>query len=250
MKTVVIIQARMGSTRLPGKVLTNLCGHSVLAHVLNRVGACPSVDEIVVATTVDTIDDPIVNAASALGVAVFRGSESDVLARYYLAAQQHAADVVVRVTSDCPLFDSNVLEQMLAAFFAGRSEDAPPDYLSNTLKRTFPRGLDAEIFTFQALKSAYDNAKAEYEHEHVTPYIYQNPELFMLKNFAGSADNAHHRWTLDTPQDLALITEIYDSLYRPGHIFTTEQVLLLLENRPEIFQLNAEIEQKPLVVQK
>ncbi len=248
MKTVAIIQARMGSTRLPGKVLKDLCGQSVLAHVVNRVGASALVDEIVVATTDDPIDDAIVRAASDLGVAVFRGSESDVLARYFGAAQQHQADVVIRVTSDCPLFDSSVLEKMLSVFFKSQNQSISLDYLSNTLARAYPRGLDAEIFTFEALQQAYKNAHASYEREHVTPYLYQHPELFHLQNFGCDQDHSAHRWTLDTEEDWMLISKIYGHLYSDGQIFSTEQVLGLLGQYPEFVLLNADVKQKKITV--
>lgn len=248
MKTVAIIQARMGSTRLPGKVLKDLCGQSVLAHVVHRVAATAQVDEIVVATTDDPIDEAIVRAGSDLGIAVYRGSESDVLARYFGAAQQHQADVVIRVTSDCPLFDASVLEEMLSVFLKGQNQNIALDYLSNTLTRAYPRGLDAEIFTFSALQQAYKNAHASYEREHVTPYIYQHPELFHLQNFGCDQDHSSHRWTLDTEEDWMLISKVYEYLYSAGQIFSTEQVLGLLSQHPELVLLNADVEQKKLTV--
>jgi spore coat polysaccharide biosynthesis protein SpsF len=246
MKTVAIIQARMGSSRLPGKVLKELCGRSVLDHVITRVKACRSLDLVVVATTPAAADDGIVAETVRCGADVFRGSEDDVLARYHGAAQQSQADIVVRVTSDCPLFDPQVLEKMLQRFHAIKSEGGSVDYMSNSLERTFPRGLDAEIFTSSALERAYREANKPYEREHVTPYLYLNPTLFVLENFRQEVDQSSHRWTLDTEEDFRLLDEIFRTLSRDGKPVTTKAVLDLMARRPELKQINAHIEQKKL----
>jgi spore coat polysaccharide biosynthesis protein SpsF len=239
MKTVVIIQARMGSTRLPGKVLKALAGRSVLSHVIERVKAAPSVDAVVIATTTAPADEAIVAEAERCGAAAFRGSEDDVLSRYQGAARQAGADVVVRVTSDCPLLDAQVLEAMIARFKAER-----PDYLSNTQTRTYPRGLDVEIFTMAALDRAHREADKPHQREHVTPYLYQHPELFELAGFAHDTDHSNHRWTLDTDEDYALIEAIFDGLVATGEPVTTEAVLAFLAERPELVAINAHVEQK------
>lgn len=239
MKTTVVIQARMGSTRLPGKVMMPLAGRTVLSQVIARVQAAP-VDEIVVATTVHPTDLPIVLEAERCGASWFRGSEEDVLSRYYLAAQQSGADLVVRVTSDCPLFDPSVLSTLLQRFKGSERLD----YLSNTLERTYPRGLDAEVFTAAALERAYREATKPHEREHVTPYLYQHPELFRIEQLKQAVDLSHHRWTLDTPEDFQLIDAIYAAM--GGMPFSTEDVLSLLERRPDLVALNAHIEQKKL----
>jgi spore coat polysaccharide biosynthesis protein SpsF len=236
----------MGSTRLPGKVMKLLGGTTVLAHVIHRVKACPLVDEVLVATTELSRDDVIANAAPECGAAVFRGSEEDVLSRYYGAALSSKAEVVVRVTSDCPLFDPGVLTHLLTRFFEANSGPEHLDYLTNTLVETFPRGLDAEVFTFQALEQAARDAKKAYEREHVTPYLHQHPELFRLENFRSRENLSHHRWTLDTEEDFALISAIYTALYRPGQIFTTDAVLAFLDSNPGLLKLNAHVQQKTL----
>jgi spore coat polysaccharide biosynthesis protein SpsF len=247
MKSVAIIQARMGSTRLYGKVMRQLCGKTVLSHVISRVRVCPLVDEIVVATTVSGIDDVIAKEAEKCGAFSFRGSEHDVLERYYLAAKQFEADAVIRITSDCPLFDSEVLGEMLKLFIDSRNSKANMDYLSNTLFRTYPRGLDTEVFTFRALEISHLNAKSIAQREHVTPYIYQNPDTFNLRNYVNDNDYSMYRWTLDTEEDFQLIQEIYDALYKKsGGSFTTNDVLSLMEGQPELFKINAHIEQKKL----
>lgn len=241
MRTVAIIQARMGSTRLPGKILLPLGDRTVLEHVVARTLACSLIDEVVVATTHAPQDDVLGPAAAAMGVSCFRGSETDVLERYYQAAKHHRADVVVRITSDCPLFDPRLLTRMLETFRAA----APPcDYLSNTLSRTYPRGLDAEVFTFEALAQAHAEASEPYEREHVTPFLYYRPERFRLSDFRGDVDASHHRWTLDTDDDFRFIDAVYGALYHPGVLFGTQEVLDHLERHPQLLLLNAHVEQK------
>lgn len=243
MKVVAIIQARMGSTRLPGKVLRDLCGRSVLAHVIERVRSCKLIDQVVVATTNAQADDLIVAETSYCGAHYFRGSEDDVLERYFLAAKAASASVVIRITSDCPLLDPALLCDMIKSFEAAGNLD----YMSNTQERRYPRGLDVEIFTFLALEAAYWQAEKLYEREHVTPFIYQHPELFRIGSYAAGEDNSRHRWTLDTADDWALIEAIYNELYRDGvPPFTTAEVLQLLQRRPELATLNAHVEQKKL----
>jgi spore coat polysaccharide biosynthesis protein SpsF len=246
MRTVAIIQARMGSTRLPGKVMKTLSGKSVLEHVIRRVQACRLLDDVVVATTTSPADDVIVAEAERCGAKWFRGDEEDVLDRYYRAAKQFQADVVVRVTSDCPLFDPETLTEMLECFHDRNAGDRKTDYLSNTLTRTYPRGLDAEIFTFDALDSAHHDADKPYEREHVTPYIYQHPELFSLHGKTSRIDLSRFRWTLDTDQDFMFLQEIYSHLFRDDDIISTSQVVSLLKERPELAEINAVVEQKPL----
>jgi spore coat polysaccharide biosynthesis protein SpsF len=235
---VAIIQARMGSTRLPGKVLRRLAGKSVLEHVITRVRGAKNVERVVVATTISKQDDPIVAECERLGTAHVRGSEEDVLSRYHAAAKRHGASVVVRVTSDCPLFDGGVLDRMLAEFDA--------DYMSNCLRRTFPRGLDAEVFTMDALDRANSEAKEKHEREHVTPYIYGHPEKFRLQSYEEAEDHSHLRWTLDTPEDWKMIEAVYAGVSPKGEAFRTADVLKFLRERPEIAMMNAQVEQKSL----
>ncbi|MEA5549886.1 glycosyltransferase family protein [Anabaena cylindrica UHCC 0172] len=246
MKTVAIIQARMGSTRLPGKVMKKLCDKTVLSHVISRVKACLLVDEIVVATTTSLADNVIVVEAEKCDVKCFRGSEKNVLERYYLAAKKYQADVIVRVTSDCPLFDSEVLTGMLEYFINETKDGLEIDYLSNCLRRSYPRGLDAEVFTFNILEKAFQESRQPYQREHVTPYIYEHPEIFSLHNQNNNDDLSDYRWTLDTEDDWKLIEEIYKNLYREGEIFTTDEVVDFLEENPELLLINTHIEQKIL----
>ncbi|MGR3176665.1 MAG: cytidylyltransferase domain-containing protein [Candidatus Anammoxibacter sp.] len=246
MKIIAIIQARMGSTRLPGKVMKKLCGKTVLQHVIERVRACSLLNEVIVATTIFSADDEIVAESEKCGVKWFRGSEDDVLARYYWAAKKYGADIVVRITSDCPLFDPQLLGKMIEYFNRERDKGASVDYLSNSLISTFPRGLEAEVFTFKALEYAFHNANKPSEREHVTPYLYQHPELFCLKTYENNEDLSSYRWTLDTIDDFRLIKEIYSALYNDENIFLTDEVVELMRKRPELIEINAYVEQKKL----
>jgi spore coat polysaccharide biosynthesis protein SpsF len=241
---VAIIQARMGSSRLPGKVLRHLGGKTVLAQVIERVKAGRGIDAVVVATTTNAADDPIEREALNKGATVFRGDENDVLRRYCHAARQSGADVVVRVTSDCPLIDPGVLSEMLRRFLEAEGRGNQIDYLSNTLERTFPRGLDVEIFTFSALQRA-DREAAEPSHrEHVTPYIWNHPDLFSIVQYTDAADRSGLRWTLDTEEDWLFLSAVFRSLEEAGSAVTTAAVLQLLERHPELKEINAHVVQK------
>jgi len=231
----------MRSTRLPGKVLRQLCGQSVLASVVARVKSAGRLDGIVVATSTLPADDAVAAECKRLNVSSFRGSEEDVLSRYFGAAKMAGAETIVRVTSDCPLFDGVLLDEMLKMF-----SGAGADYLSNTLKRTFPRGLDAEIFTSAALMRANRDAIKPHEREHVTPYFCEHPELFRLRSFEGAVDLSAHRWTLDTLEDWHFVEAVYQALYCPPALFTTNDVLKLLKEQPELTMLNVHVEQKPI----
>lgn len=242
MNVTVIIQARMGATRLPGKVLKLLGDKTVLAQVINRVSACARVNKIIVATTDSPQDDAVVAEVTAQHIPYFRGSEQDVLARYYFAAKAHSAtEIIVRVTADCPLFDPYLLTDMLDSFDA-----ACMDYLSNTMVRSYPQGLDAEIFTFAVLERAFHEATELYQREHVTPYIYQHPEIFKLHSYLGKVNLSNHRWTLDTPEDFELIDKIYRALYPHNPLFTTAEILALFDRQPELIAINQHIQQKKL----
>jgi spore coat polysaccharide biosynthesis protein SpsF len=234
-----IIQARMASTRLPGKVLLKVCGKTMLEHLLGRLQRSRRLSGTIVATSTGPQDNAIEAELQRLKVACFRGSEEDVLARYAGAAEQWPADAYVRLTADCPLFDAQLLDRMIDRFL-----DAGCDYLSNTLERTYPRGLDAEIFRKSALEEATLCARQPHEREHVTPYIIEHRERFRHASFKGEKDFSHYRWTLDTPEDLQFIRAVYEALYPRNADFSTEDVLKLLAERPELAKLNAHIEQK------
>jgi spore coat polysaccharide biosynthesis protein SpsF len=236
----------MGSTRLPGKVLKMLGEQTVLAHVVARVRAVPNVDEVVVATSTDQDDDRLETEARNCGAAVFRGSEKDVLSRYYEAARLFHADAIVRITADCPLLDTDLVCQMVARFQASRPDGKKLDYLSNALTRSYPRGLDAEVFTFSALEKAHLSAAQSHEREHVTPYIYQHSASFIIEEFVGNRDFSSHRWTLDTPEDYEFLSAVFDVLGTSQQNAGMHAVLDVLERHPELIRINQQVRQKAL----
>jgi spore coat polysaccharide biosynthesis protein SpsF len=238
LRVVAIIQARMGSTRLPGKVLKDLEGETVLARVVNRLGRARLITELLVATTDIAADDAIVEECRKLSVSVSRGAQDDVLDRYYRAAQLAQADVVVRITSDCPLIDAEVTDKTIAAFL-----EASPDYASNALVRTYPRGLDTEVVSSAALGRAWQEARKSYEREHVTPYIYEHPAEFNLLSVTNAVDHSGYRWTVDTPEDLEFVRALYARL---GDRSRWRDVIGLLEREPALMELNRWIKQKEL----
>jgi spore coat polysaccharide biosynthesis protein SpsF len=240
MKVVAIIQARTGSTRLPGKVLLDLAGEPMLVRDMNRLARADTLDQVVVATTVKPADDGIVDLCQERDWSCFRGSEEDVLDRYYRAAKAHEADAVVRITSDCPLIEPQVVDKVVNAFL----ERQPGlDYASNTApERTFPRGLDIEVMRFDALERAWREDDNPAWREHVTPYIRRHPELFESYSVLNDEDLSRMRWTVDTPEDLAFVRRIYEHF---GHDqFSWREVLTLLEKYPEWLAINRDIKQK------
>lgn len=242
MKVVCIMQARTGSTRLPGKVLKIICGKTVLEHDIDRLKRVKNIDEIVIATTTLEKDDILTEEANRLGVKYFRGSENDVLSRYYYAAKENVADIIVRVTSDCPLIDSEVTEKIIQYYVDNKNKY---DYVSNTINRTYPRGLDTEAFSFNALEKAFNEAVSSRDREHVTPYIWDNPAVFRLFQYKNDIDYSNLRWTLDTTEDYELINRIYSSLYPfKGNQFNMNDIIELYNAFPVLREINKNIEQK------
>ncbi|MGD9788639.1 MAG: NTP transferase domain-containing protein [Sulfuricellaceae bacterium] len=243
MKVVIIDQARMTSTRLPGKVLKPVLGKPLLEYQIERLRRVKRADDVVIATTTNASDDILVDFCRRHGVKVYRGSELDVLSRYYGAAVEAEADVVVRVTSDCPVIDPAVVDQVIGHYLAHQKEY---DYVSNTQVRSFPRGMDAEVFSFGALESAYREGQLEYEREHVTPFLYGHPERFRIGQWVFREDRGDDRWTVDTPEDFELIRRIIEDLFPVKPEFTLEDILDLLAMHPDWRQINAHVTQKKL----
>lgn len=234
MSTVAIIQARMTSTRLPRKVLSDIGGKPMLYHVVSRARRAQTLDLVAVATSEGQADDGVAHFCAESNIPCFRGSEDDVLDRYYRAARQYEAEVVVRLTADCPLLDPAVIDKVIQIFFAGDY-----DYVSNTLETTYPDGLDIEVFGRQALERAWREARLKSEREHVTPYIRKHPELFHLENVRYPEDLSALRWTVDEPQDLELVRAVYSHF---GLLpFGMLEVLDFLSKNPELGKLNASI---------
>ena len=240
-----IVQARLGSTRLPGKILKEINNKPMLWHVVNRLSHSKLIDKIIVATTDLAEDDQVQNFCEENNFLFYRGSSEDVLSRYYNAAKSFNAKIIVRITSDCPVIDFSIIDKMLKEFISGTRMEKL-DYLSNVLTRSFPRGLDTEIFTFTVLEKAYNEAIQVSEREHVTPYIYNHPEIFTLRNFSYEKDYSFHRWTVDTQEDFNLIENIYKSLYEKNKMFLFEDILKLFEEHPALIEINQNIQQKKL----
>ncbi|MGV8145773.1 MAG: cytidylyltransferase domain-containing protein [Alkaliphilus sp.] len=242
-KTSAIIQARMGSTRLPEKIMKRLLGKTVLEHVILRVSKAKKIDEVIIATTIDEKDDAIVREAKRLGVVFYRGSEENVLARYYQAAKENNVDIVVRITSDCPLIDSNIIDGVIG-FYKNNNYDIVTNAGINLEERTYPRGLDLEVFSFKILQNTYKKATKMHQREHVTPYIYEtSSNIYYYKN---EKNYSKHRWTLDTEEDWQLILKIYKHLYKGQHDFNYEDIIRVFDENPELIKINEHIEQKKL----
>lgn len=241
MKTVIIVQARMTSTRLPGKVVKKVLGKPLLEYQIERLKRVKLADEIVVATTINEADQPVVNLCDRISVPYFRGSEADVLSRYHGAAKARQAHTVVRLTADCPIIDPHVVDRVIGFYL---NHDSKFDYVSNCLLRTYPRGMDTEVFSFRALNEAFNEATEQQDREHVTPFMYRQPQRYRLANVSYHEDQSHHRWTVDTQEDFELIMRIIEALYQIKREFCLEDVLNLFKEDPDLFLINAHVEQK------
>ncbi|OXE37074.1 MAG: flagellin modification protein FlmC [Phenylobacterium zucineum] len=221
---VAILQARMSSSRLPGKVLMPLAGRPMITRQIERLSRCQRLERVIVATSTDPSDDPLYSQLSAVGVDVFRGSLGNVLARY-LACAQHfdLSGALVRLTADCPLIDPMVVDQAI-----DMQKTTGADYVTNGQHRTYPRGLDVEVFPLSILEDVGARARDAYDQEHVTPYIYHHPEIYTRRDLVNLAGNdSHLRWTVDTPEDYTFVAKVYDMLYPSNPDFTSEDIRAL-----------------------
>lgn len=234
----------MTSTRLPGKVVKAVLDRPLLEYLIERLKRVDLADEVVIATTDNGSEKPIVDLCEHLSVPCFRGSEEDVLARYYTAAMTFKAELVVRVTSDCPIIDPKVIDRVIRFYLEHRREY---DYVSNVLVRSYPRGMDTEVFPLTVLEAAFHESTDQLSREHVTPFIYRHPERFRLGHVTYREDQSRHRWTVDTPEDFELVRRIIEALYPHHPAYDLEDVLELLSAHPEWSLVNAHIEQKELV---
>jgi len=233
-KVVAIIQARMDSVRLPGKVLLPLAEKPALEHIVERLSYCRMVDQVVVATTTEVNDDPVAELCIKNNIKYFRGSPEDVLDRYYQSSKIFNADPIVRITADCPAIDPVVVDAVISGYLAG-------DYDLYGLSGEFPDGLDCTVFSFSAIKKAWKEAKLKSEREHVGPYIEKNSNIFnngKLKLFYGLENQ---RWTMDEPEDYELLKVIFNELYRPDSPFLTYEVLEYIKENPKLGRLNQKI---------
>lgn len=231
MKILAIIQARMGSTRLPGKMLKEIKGKPIVYYVLNQARKSKLIDEIVLATTNNDSDKILIQTVEKLGFKTFSGSENDVLDRYYQAAKAFHGDIVVRITGDCPLIDPSVIDHVIKLFL-----DQKCDYSSNINPPTFPDGLDVEVFSFEALEKSWNEAKLNSEREHVTPYIKNNPNKFRLVNFKNEKDLSSMRWVIDEKDDFEFINQIIEKLR--DHEIKIDNILKVLQRNPNISNIN------------
>ena len=232
----------MASTRLPGKVLMDLGGKPMLAQQLGRLKRCRCAEEIVVATTESEADDPVVALAKREGIRWFRGSEEDVLSRYRGAARESGADLVVRVTADCPLIDPAQTDRVIQALEAGASEY---DYASNTLERRFPRGLDTEAFFADTLERVHRMAVSRAAREHVTYFVHsERPELFRLLSVTDVEDHSDLRWTVDKPEDVLFMRKVYEGMGEAMFTAGYREILSFLLARPDLTAINRDVDQK------
>ncbi len=240
-RIVATIEARMTSSRFPGKVLMEACGKPMLQHMIERLQRVPSLDGIVVATTGNDADVPIVNLAQRMGVGFFQGSEYDVLLRVLHSARAYDIDVIVEMTGDCPLIDPVLVEDCIRGY-----QVAGVDYVSNVLERTYPRGMDTQVFATEVLADVADRTDDPEDHEHVSIFIYSHPEIYSLKNMAGPPEltNPGLGLTLDTPEDLELIRRIFEILYPDNPNFTLADILAVLKDNPALTELNAHVRRK------
>ena len=241
-KVVAIVQARMASTRLPGKVLADIEGEPMLVREVERAMQAELVDELVVATTNESEDEPIAELCHERGYACYRGSSLDVLDRTYEAAKLHQAEIVVRLTGDCPLIDPRLIDQTIAAF---RAAEPPVDFASNRLPddKSFPVGTDVEVCSFAALERAWIEATEQNEREHVMPYLYEDPARFSKLHVRSDQDYSHYRWTVDTEEDLELVRRVFAHFGGRSDFGWTE-VLDLFETEPQLLSMNAGVEHK------
>ena len=265
-RTIAIIQARMSSTRLPGKVLLDIAGEPMLVRVIERAKRAKLIDEVVLATTTDPSDDPVAEFCAERGYNFTRGSLNDVLDRYYQAAKEYDADVIVRLTADCPVLAPDVVDQTISnqySVISGLYEEKF-DFVANRLPppmgRTFPIGLDTEVCTFAALENAWQNATEKHQREHVMPYLYEDtilttdhsqlatgtsPRGFKIALYNHVPDYGALRWTVDTPEDLEFIRQVFARFENDD--FDWKDILALLEKEPALAKINADVHHKTLM---
>lgn len=239
-KIVVVVQARMSSSRLPGKVLLPILGNSLLYRMIERLKMIRHEAQIVIATSEETGDDIIEQEALKIGVPCFRGSLNNLLDRHYQVTKKYDADVVLKIPSDCPLIDPRIVDQVLDFYFDHAGQY---DFISNLHPASFPDGNDVEIMTMACIEKTWKEASRQLELEHTTPYIWENPEKFRIGNVIWNTGNDYsmtHRFTIDYPADYEFIKAVFEELYSIKPNFSCEDILELLEKRPDIYQINAE----------
>ncbi|PIR06977.1 MAG: hypothetical protein COV55_00950 [Candidatus Komeilibacteria bacterium CG11_big_fil_rev_8_21_14_0_20_36_20] len=241
---VAIIQARMSAERLPNKVIADIAGKPMIWHVVNRVKSTSKIDKVILATSDKLIDQKLVEVASQIGIDVYTGSESDVLDRYYQAAKKYKTDIIVRITGDCPLIDPNIIDKTIEYFLKNNFDYVSTAHTNKSMDSAYPDGLDTEVFNFSSLEKAWKEAKLKSEREHVTPYIWNNSQIFKINTFQGDdcdQDYSQMRWTVDEERDLKFVREVYKNLYKDRNIFFMKDILNLLKDYPELLEINSDI---------
>jgi spore coat polysaccharide biosynthesis protein SpsF len=241
MKMLAIIQARLGSSRLPGKVLQPILGKPMLWHIVDRLSQTPSIEEIVVAVPSGPKDEPLRRFCKQEGIPLFEGSEHDVLDRYYQAAKLHGGDPILRITADCPLVDPLLIQELCELYQSGKYDHvgvATGAGAENLRVGRFPDGLDGECFSFSALERAWTEATDPRDREHVTRYMWSNRQLFRCGDIKSKQPYPSLRLTVDTREDFLLVTKIYEALYSPAKPFLLDQVIDLLKQNPNLCEIN------------
>lgn len=237
MKSVAIIQARCGSTRYPNKIFADICGKPLIWHVINRLKFAETVDKIVLATTVNPLDNKLCTWAIENNILIYRGSENDVLNRFYETAREYDADTIIRITADDPFKEPIIIDQAVRML-----QETKADFVCNNYPPTYPEGLDVEVFTRAALEIAELQSKSAFEREHVTQYFYHHSSDFKMLNIPYQKYLSYLRWTIDTEKDFLMVKKIYSLLFiGEGEIFHMEDILNLIEKYPEITQMNADV---------
>lgn len=239
LQIVVIVQARMGSTRLPGKILKQVLGKPLIQFLIERLERIKLKNSIIVATTTNSKDDILIDLCKKLGISTFRGSEEDVLERFFQAATQSKADVIVRICADSPLLDPLLIDEVIEYFLSNSY-----DYVTTGLERTFPLGMDVEVFSMKSFQSVSEQAKAVEEREHVTPFYYRHPELFRIGIFKAKEDYSKFRWTVDTIEDFEVVSQMLEMLYASHPEFSFSDIIELAKNHPKLQKINSHIQQR------
>jgi len=238
-----IVQARVGSTRYPNKIFAEICGKPIIWHIINRLRYSSGIDKIVIATTINLKDDLVESWAIDNNLDVYRGSEEDVLERYYNASMKFGIDTIVRTTSDDPFKDPEIIDKVIDLFYKKNL-----DFAYNNNPPSFPEGLDAEVFSFGALETAQNKSYDNYEREHVTQYFYRNPARFRQMNLLNPVNYSYLRWTVDTQQDFDMVNTVYQHLYKENEIFLMKDILQLLERNPQIPLMNADVKRSDMYI--
>lgn len=228
-----IIQARTNSSRFPNKIFTEIAGLPLIWHVVNRLRKSKLLDEIIIATTINKADDQVVSWANQNNIKIFRGSEDNVLKRYFEAANYFNIDTIVRITADDPFKDYQIMDMVIKRFFEERA-----DLATNNNPPSYPEGLDIEVFSFAALRDAVKKASSEFEKEHVTQHFYLNPQCYRIVNMMNNTNLSHLRWTIDEEKDLQMAQNVYNELFNNDKNFLMQDIIDLIKQKPEIAQIN------------